>query len=124
MSIQVLIVDDETDIPQTIKDYLEDETEFEVTFSFSGEDGLKMLNRVKPDVCIVDMRLPGMNGNEFILKTHEKLPESKFLVHTGSIAYSIPSELKRIGITKEFILAKPVLDLAVFHKKIKQLLQL
>lgn len=123
MDIQVLIVDDEADIPQTIQDYLEDETGFKVTISYSGEDGLNMINRVKPDICIVDMRLPDMNGNEFILKAHEKLPECKFIIHTGSIDYSIPSELKQIGITKEFIIGKPVIDMVVFLNKIKQLLQ-
>ena len=123
MDIQVLIVDDEADIPQTIQDYLEDETGFKVTISYSGEDGLNMLDIVKSDICIVDMRLPDMNGNEFILKAHEKLPECKFIIHTGSIDYSIPSELKQIGITKEFIIGKPVTDMVVFLNKIKQLLQ-
>ncbi len=124
MNIQVLIIDDEIDIAQTIKDFLEDETDFKVVFSFSGEEGLKMLDKVKPDICIVDMRLPEMTGIEFILRTHKKLPETKFIVHTGSIHYSIPLELKHMGITEDFVVAKPALDLAVFHEKIKQLLQL
>jgi DNA-binding response OmpR family regulator len=36
MDIQVLIVDDEQGLPQSIQDYLEDETGFQVTLSFSG----------------------------------------------------------------------------------------
>jgi response regulator RpfG family c-di-GMP phosphodiesterase len=35
----------------------------------------------KTDRCVVDMRLPGMNGNEFILAAHGKLPEYQFIIH-------------------------------------------
>jgi len=123
MAIQILIVDDEAGLPDAIRDYLEDETEFAVTLATSGEEGIEMLDQIKPDVCIVDMRLPGMNGNEFIIKIHEKLPECKFIIHTGSIDYSLPPELKKIGITKDLILSKPVKGLATFKTQIQKLIE-
>ena len=101
MSTKILIVDDEAELPQIIKDYLGDETDFEIDLVFSGEKGLECINKFQPDICIVDMRLPRMNGNEFILKAHDKLPDCKFVIHTGSIDYFIPPELSQIGMTDE-----------------------
>ena len=123
MSIRVLIVDDEIDLPHTIRAFLEDETDFEIMIAFSGEEGLEMIEKAIPDVCIVDIRLPGINGNEFILQVHEKFRECKFIVHTGSIGYSVPQELKQTGITQEFVIGKPVMDMTVFHEKILKLLR-
>ncbi|MCP4670271.1 MAG: response regulator [Desulfobacula sp.] len=124
MSIKILIVDDETDLSWIIKDYLEDETDFKVHLAVSGEEGLEFLNKFQFDVCIVDMRLPKMNGNDFILKAHTKLPHGKFIIHTGSIDYSIPAQLSQIGMTDECILYKPVMDLSEFSNRIHELLKL
>ena len=124
MGTKILIVDDEKELHQTIKDYLEDETGFRVDLVFSGEEGIEILDKLNPDICIVDMRLPKMNGNEFIIKTHEKLPDCKFIIHTGSIDYQIPSELSQIGMTNESVIYKPVLDLSEFSNKIRKLLQI
>ena len=123
MNVKVLIVDDEANLPLIIKDYLEDETDFEVILVSSGEEGLVILDREKPDICIVDMRLPKMNGNYFILKVHEKLPDCKFIIHTGSIDYTVPLELISIGLTDESVIYKPVSDLAVFNTRILKVLQ-
>ena len=124
MGLNILIVDDEKELCMGIKDFLVDESSHRVTIVFSGEEGLEELQQVLPDVCIVDMRLPGMNGNEFILKAHDKLRKCKFIVHTGSIDYILPEKLKQIGINKDFVLNKPVCDMAIFIEKIEQLMGL
>ena len=123
MNVKVLIVDDEANLPLIIKDYLEDETDFEVILVSSGEEGLAILDKEKPDICIVDMRLPKMNGNYFILKAHENLPGCKFIIHTGSIDYTVPLELLNIGLTDESVIYKPVSDLAEFNTRILKVLQ-
>ncbi len=124
MDTKILIVDDEIELHQTIKDYLEDEAEFIVDLVFSGEEGIEKLDKINPDICIVDMRLPKMNGNDFIINVHEKLPGCKFIIHTGSIDYFIPAELSKIGMTSDSVIYKPVMDLAEFSNKIRKILQL
>lgn len=123
MSIRVLIIDDEKDLSLSLKDYLEDETDFQVLLSFTGESALDDLDTKKPDICIVDMRLPGMTGDEFITEAHRKLPECKFIIHTGSIDYSPSENLRIIGIDQKSIIFKPVWDLSEFHEKILKLLE-
>lgn len=122
MAPVILIVDDEEDLPNLIKDYLDDEAEFEIQRASSGEEGLEMMESVKPDICMVDMRLPGMNGNEFILASLRKNPACKYIIHTGSIDYSIPPQLREQGITQQSILFKPVMNLGVYLEKINELL--
>jgi CheY-like chemotaxis protein len=122
MNPTLLIVDDETILPDLIKDYLEDETDFNILVAASGEEGLEILDSQKPDICMVDMRLPGINGNQFILRALQNSPECKFIIHTGSIDYTIPRELKEKGITQQSILFKPVTGLHLYLDKITELL--
>ena len=118
MSLQVLLVDDEAYIIDGIRDFLDDETDFAVETAYSGESALQKIDSFCPDICLVDMRLPGINGNEFILEAHKKYPDCIFLVHSGSIGYTPPLELEKIGVTKENVIVKPVLDLSIFLTKI------
>jgi DNA-binding NtrC family response regulator len=122
MTPVILIIDDEEDLPNLIKDYLDDEAELNIERASSGEEGLEMIESLKPDICMVDMRLPGMNGNEFILQSLKKNPACKYIIHTGSIDYSIPPVLREHGITQQSILFKPVMNLDVYLEKINELL--
>ncbi len=118
----ILIVDDEQDLPDMIKDFLEDETAFTIRSVNSAEKGLELLPELRPDICMVDMRLPGMDGNTFILQAIKQLPDCKFIIHTGSSEYTIPPELRKKGITPQSILFKPVIGLHLYLNKINELL--
>lgn len=59
----ILIVDDEEDILELVKYNLE--REGYITFCApTGEDALKMANDIKPDLIVLDLMLPGMDGLE------------------------------------------------------------
>jgi DNA-binding NarL/FixJ family response regulator len=107
-------VDDEISIQRGLFDFFTDETSFEVRVSSSGEQGIDMLKTFSPTICIVDMRLPGMDGNDFITLAAQRVRNCLFIVHTGSLDYDLPEELIRIGIKKEHVLEKPVTDMTVF----------
>jgi len=49
----------------------------------TGEDALITIPDVKPDLIIVDVSLPGMDGIELVRQLHEKDPYLKILVMTG-----------------------------------------
>ena len=124
MSVQILLIDDEPDLPFIITAYLEDETDFRVETAPTGEEALTVCDTLHPDICIVDMRLPGMTGNEFIQAAHQKIPQCRYIIHTGSLDYQIPSELRAIGIDESAILFKPVVGMVKYIEKIKELLEL
>jgi DNA-binding NtrC family response regulator len=108
--ISVLLVVDDEMICECVAAYLEDEG-FCVHVVGSGEAGLATIASLRPAVCISDMRLPGMNGEEFIVKAHGLCPETGYLLHTGML-YSLSDELRAIGMTPEHILLKPIHELS------------
>ena len=47
---------------------------------------------------------------------------TKFIIHTGSTKFSLPDELKAIGVSEANVFFKPVLDMSEMAEKIKELL--
>lgn len=118
---RVLIVDDESLISNGLKVFLEDEG-LNAETAASGEEAVAMLQQGRDyDVCIMDMRLPGMDGNETIRAIHDINPEIRFIVHTGSVNYLVPDDLKHLGIQEEHLFHKPLADMALIAKAIKTL---
>ena len=60
---RILVVEDEEDIQELIRYNLAREG-YRVTLAASGEDGLKAALRERPDLVILDLMLPGMDGLE------------------------------------------------------------
>jgi DNA-binding NtrC family response regulator len=109
--IRLLVLDDDDVIRENLLAYLEDEG-FDVTGSSSAENAVELLKDHVFDAGIIDMRLPGMDGAEFILKAYKLNPDMRFVIHTGSTNYVLSDELRKIGIMPEQVLLKPVKDMA------------
>jgi DNA-binding NarL/FixJ family response regulator len=109
--ISVLIIDDEPFLRRSIVDFLMDEDRFEIYQAEDGESGLAMLKDQMVDVCLVDMRLPGINGIEFILKAQEMDPDLRYIIHTGSPEEQLPKAVL-LGIQGfRGVIYKPVSDM-------------
>ena len=111
MSARVLVVDDEPLIVNGLRVFLKDEG-MRVGSAGSGEEAVEIARNAPCfDVCIMDMRLPGMNGDSTIRAMHEICPALKFIIHTGSADYSIPDDLRAMGIDESLFFAKPLVDM-------------
>lgn len=122
VGITILIVDDELLLRNSLRDYFED-TGFTVIAANSGEEALQLLRSgVRVNLCTVDIRLPGMTGNQFIAEAHALNPGLKFLVYTGSWNYELPEELNRLGLGPEQVFNKPCMDLDYILRAILNLL--
>lgn len=115
--IKILLVDDDEIIRECVTAYLEDEG-FTVLGTATAEDALQAIVTFCPIVCISDMRLPNMNGDEFILKAHELHPSISYMLHTG-MNCTLSKELRDIGMTQDDVLLKPIHDLKKLVNKIK-----
>lgn len=120
-AIRVLIVDDDALVRENLVAYLEDEG-MTVDAVPSGEDALALL-RTRPrfDVCVMDMRLPGMDGNDSIRAILGIAPGMGLLIHTGSADYSPPADLRRMGIDDSRVFRKPLRDMAPLARAIRSL---
>ena len=65
MAATILIVEDEHAVARGLQYALEQEG-YEVTLARSGEDGLEVATRSAPDLILLDVRLPGMDGFEVL----------------------------------------------------------
>lgn len=112
MTDWVLIVDDEAMIRENLKAYLEDEG-WRVAAFESVTPALGWLRNGDPcRVCIMDMRLPDMDGNSAIRALHQTYPDLEFLIHTGSSSYSLPEDLRAMGLDDSRVYHKPLADMA------------
>ena len=66
----ILIVEDNTDIHNLLKEVLENE-KYRVLDSYSGTEALMVLEREKVDLILLDLMLPGLNGEEIIKKVKD-----------------------------------------------------
>jgi len=102
---RVLLIDDEEQIRSVFVSYFEDYDDFALATAASAEEALEELEQEQADLCIVDMRLPGLDGAEFISKARAGCRH--FLVHTGSIDDGLHQKLKGMGVPSEDYLLKP-----------------
>ncbi len=65
MTTKILIVDDEASITNLVAAYLKPEG-YEVFTASDGESGLKAARAYKPDIIVLDVMLPGMDGMEVL----------------------------------------------------------
>jgi phosphate regulon transcriptional regulator PhoB len=70
MKEKILIVEDEKDIVKML-DYNLEKEGFRIFSAYNGEDALKMAKKEKPDIIILDLMLPGIDGLE-VCKTLKK----------------------------------------------------
>ncbi|MFA5906923.1 MAG: response regulator [Desulfobacula sp.] len=113
-----LILDDEESIRQSIAAYMEDEG-YIVFQATSGEQALEIIRNHPIEEAVVDIRLPGMDGNTFMIEAKKILPRIKFVVHTGSADYVPPDAVKALGITSSRVIIKPASDLKLLRDGLK-----
>ena len=108
--VKVLVIDDETSIRESLSAFLED-FDFLVSASETAEKALQLILENEFDLAIVDLRLPGMDGDALITKAHKIQPNLRYIIYTGSTEYNLPHELQEIGMSPEHVYLKPLLDL-------------
>jgi len=83
MSISLVIVDDLPEVREGLKQFISLNSEFTVMDTFAtAEEALYELPKLKPDIVIMDISLPGMNGIECIRLVKDKSPHTQFMMFT------------------------------------------
>ncbi len=71
---KILLVDDEESIHILYREELEEQG-YEVHSAMSGEEAMKVLTPLNPDLVILDIQMPGMNGIDVLRKIKERDPK-------------------------------------------------
>jgi DNA-binding NtrC family response regulator len=115
---KILIVDDESGIVEEVKSYFEEEG-FEVYTADTGKQGLELLEQVKPDILLLDVKLPDMSGLNILKISKQNYPHIKVIVNTGYVDQVAIDEADRLG--RDVFLQKPF-NLERLHEEIQKLL--
>jgi len=82
--IRIVLADDHVILRQGTRQLLENESDMEVVGEASnGAEAVELVEKFKPDIVIIDVAMPVMNGIEATKKIKEILPGIKILVLTG-----------------------------------------
>lgn len=81
---KILIVDDEQDIVETLKFILE-ANNYECFCAYNGEDGLNLAKEIMPDLIILDVMMPKINGYKIsrLLKYDNKYKDIPIIMVTA-----------------------------------------
>ena len=116
MPSKVLLVDDEREFVQTLSERLL-MRDMGSAVAYDGESALELIKEDEPEVMILDLRMPGIDGIEVLRKVKETQPEIEVIILTGH-----GSEADRevcMGLGAFAYLHKPV-DIDLLSETIKQ----
>jgi UDP-3-O-[3-hydroxymyristoyl] N-acetylglucosamine deacetylase len=93
---KVLVVDDEESVVQSIEGVLEDEG-FRVAKARSGEEAIRVFQQEGPDVTLLDIWLPGMDGIEVLKRLKWMAPECQVIMISGHATISTAMTAVKLG---------------------------
>ena len=119
---KILIIDDELDFSKLVKKNLELIGDFEVAIAENGKQGLASVKKLKPDLILLDIMMPHMDGFKVLEKLKTDEDTSEIPVVMLSAKGDEASKLKASELYDEYYITKPIeaLDL---KKKIEDVLK-
>jgi DNA-binding NtrC family response regulator len=116
---KVLIVDDQPNIIQTLKHCFSAKG-YEVNVACNRKDALGFLNKIKVDLVLLDVKMPGISVAELARIIKEKYPQAKIILISGhadanqqSASIPPPPTQDSFKMQKDMLLVKTIILLAV-----------
>ena len=116
----VLIVDDEPEIIEIIKTFLQRQGGYEIATASDGITALIEVGRIKPDLLILDIMIPGVDGVEVCRRIKADSSNKTTIIAVSGIA---ENEKKILQAGADAFMAKPV-DLEHLHSEARRLLRI
>ena len=107
--MRVLIIDDEENFCKLVKKNIEQTGEFEVHIATNGEDGIRLVREIKPDLILLDVVMPGMDGGDVVsvIRNDESIKDTPIVFLTAIVREEEASS--QVSFTRGYsLLAKTV----------------
>lgn len=123
--VKITIIEDDQDLVEITERFLTARG-FEVSCADNGKKGLEVVDKIKPDLIILDVRMPDMGGKEVLtrLKKNKETKKIPVLMFTGKDDQADRIEALRLGayeyVTKPYdgyLLMRQITN--ILHKKTK-----
>jgi len=123
MGKKILIIDDEEDFCYFVKANLQLISNYEVLVANRGKKGIRLVRKEKPDLILLDVMMPGMDGFE-VLKRLKKSEETQYIpIIMLTAKNEDESKIKAAGLYCEDYIVKPV-EIKVLKAKIHKVLSM
>lgn len=96
MKFKVLLVDDEKEFVLTLAERMQMRG-FDPEVAFSGEQALEKLARDIPDVMVLDLKMPGIDGLEVLRRVKKSHPRVQVIILTGHGSERDEAAARRLG---------------------------
>lgn len=96
MARMVLVVDDENSVQQALRDILED-CGYRVECASDGKEGLEKINLLNPDVVIMDIRMPEIDGIKVLELIHQRGQQIPIILITAYGSTETTIEAMKLG---------------------------
>jgi DNA-binding NtrC family response regulator len=94
---KVLLVDDEKEFVKTLSERLQTRG-FHAEVAFSGEEALASIVKSQPDVVVLDLRMPGMDGLEVLERIKGHHPAIEVIMLTGHGSHKEKGLAEELGV--------------------------
>lgn len=106
MSTTIMVVDDSPFASKQIKDIAEDNGYEVIGYAKDGEEAIELYKELKPDIVILDIIMPGLNGLETAEILKKQDPAVKILMLSSLCDAGTMEEVKSIGV--KHLIPKPL----------------
>lgn len=118
--IKLLTIDDEPEFTNLIQSYFGPRG-YEVLVANDGDVGLALAKKENPDVCLIDLKMPGLHGDDVLREILFYKPSAKCIMITASEGEGKTSE-KLIAMGAYTCFDKPITSLRNLENTIKKAL--
>ena len=94
--IKVLLVDDEEDFVKSLSERIK-MRDLDPDVALNGEEALKLVDDEVPDVMVLDLKMPGIDGMEVLRRVKKAYPQVQVIMLTGHGSEKDEKEARRLG---------------------------
>ena len=117
----ILMIDNEKEFSSLIKSFLEESCNYEVKVVPDGYNGIRMAEKIKPDLILLDVLMPAMNGFYILKQLKGNKETSSIPVIMVTAVHDIEARLRAEDLHCEGAIIKPV-KLEDLRSKINEVL--
>jgi len=118
--LRLLLIDDDNGLLTSMKYYFEDQ-DCDVFTSSSGEEGLKLFYQHKPELVLVDLNMPGVDGHNIVSHVSRNFPDVPIIVVSGTGL--IKEAIRSINLGAWDFVTKPILNFEELEMSILRALE-
>lgn len=112
----ILVVDDEKDFRETVNSFIKNRFECDLSEAREGAEAIDKVKALKPDIILLDIKMPGISGIDVIGEIKKLSPESRVLVISAWKSAEVVKEAIQKGASD--FMGKPI-SLSVLGEKLK-----